>query len=77
MNAESIANFILYAKKKGYDASIILFDGDIYAIMNPVNSPKIHEAKIEVDNMDLKPSLIMKKIDEAIAECGKLMKEGK
>lgn len=37
--------FLEYAKKKGWDASLCVFNGRYLAIMNPVNIQKIYEGE--------------------------------
>lgn len=57
--------FLNYAKSKGWDASLCLYDGKYIAILNPVTVNKIYEGESEVS------------IGEAIDNCKKeLLKNG-
>lgn len=63
MQTNKQVEFLNYAKKKGWDASLCLYDGKYIAILNPVNVTKIYQGESEVSCGD------------AIDECKKKLLE--
>lgn len=57
--------FLNYAKSKKWDASLCLYNGKYFAILNPVDDPKVFEGESEIS------------IGDAIDECKKKLLEHK
>lgn len=56
MNENKQVAFLNYAKSKKWDASLMFFNGEYMAILNPIDDPKTFEGKSDLsigDAIDL------------------------
>ena len=60
--------FFEYAKKKKWDCSLIIYDKNYMAILNPISKAKVYEGESPVDGGSM---------DEAIANCKLQMQKDK
>ena len=64
---EKVNNFFKYAASKKWDCSLLVYDGKVMAIINPVDSVKIFEGEVDLSDD------IISDINNAIGECKKEM----
>jgi len=61
---DKLTGFLNYAKSKKWDASLIVYNGEYQAIINPITTPKLYEGHSH------------ESIEDAIDKCKQRLIEG-